>query len=401
MPSLPLASRLTRVAPSLTMAVTAKAAELRAKGVDVLSFGAGEPDFDTPEHIKEAARKGLTEGVAKYTSVHGITPLREAVANMMREVHNVEATADNVIVSCGAKHSLFNAIFSMVEEGTEVIVPAPYWVSYPAMVQLAGGTPVTVNTTAESGFVMSADQLRAAITDRTRLVILNTPSNPTGAVYSRADLQAIAEVVLEHNLWVISDDIYRSLVYGTSYESIARLGKDIAARTILVDGVSKTYAMTGWRIGYTTGPPALVKAIAKVQGQSTSGASHIAQVAALAALTSSQDCVAQMRSAFDERRQRMLALLRQIPGVHCPEPKGAFYAFPDVSTYVGRTTPGGDKIASDLELCTYLLEEGKVALVPGSAFGAPGFARLSYACGLPQIEQGIARMATALGKLAD
>ncbi|HUH03371.1 MAG TPA: pyridoxal phosphate-dependent aminotransferase [Kofleriaceae bacterium] len=396
-----LSSRLDAVKPSITMAVTAKAAQLQAEGVDVISFGAGEPDFDTPDHIKEAARAGLDRGVAKYTSVLGLLELRKAIAAEMKATHGVQVSPNDVLVSCGAKHSLFNVFMAMLDEGDEVIIPAPYWVSYPEMVRIAGATPVIVETTADDDFAVSAAALRAAITDRTRALILNTPSNPTGAVYSRATLAALAEVVLERDdLWVISDDIYRSLVYGVAeYASFASISPEAAARTILVDGVSKTYAMTGWRIGYTAGPPELISAMSKIQGQSTSGATHIAQVAALAALTGPQDCVAQMRAAFDERRVEMVKLLRAIPNVSCREPGGAFYAFPDLSAYIGKRTAAGTVIEDDVALCSYLVEAGQVALVPGSGFGAPGFARLSYACAMDDIQRGLERTAAALAKL--
>ncbi len=400
--SLRLSSRLDAVKPSITMAVTAKAKQLAASGVDVVSFGAGEPDFDTPDHIKAAARDGLDRGVAKYTPVDGIPALRKAVAAELSGAHGIEIAPEQVIVSCGAKHSLYNIIMAMISPGDEVIIPAPYWVSYPEMVRLAGGTPVIVETTAHSGFAVTADQLRAAITPRTRALILNTPSNPTGSIYSRAALQALAEVVLAtDDVWVISDDIYRSLVYGgAEYTSFASLSAEAAARTILVNGVSKTYAMTGWRIGYTAGPVELVKAMAKIQGQSTSGAAHIAQVAAVAALTGPQECVAEMRAAFDERRQAMVRLLRAIPGVECREPLGAFYAFPDLSAYVGRRTPAGNVLEDDVALASFLVEAGKIAIVPGSGFGAPGFARLSYACSMADIEKGLGRLRDALATLS-
>jgi len=396
-----LSSRLDRIKPSITMAITQKAAQLRASGVDVISFGAGEPDFDTPAHIKEAARKALDGGaVAKYTAVAGTPDLRKAVAAELARAHGFPVAPEQVLVSTGAKHSLYNIFMAMLDDGDEVIIPAPYWVSYPEMVLIAGGRPVIVETDAASDFAMTAAAFRAAITDRTRAVVINSPSNPTGAVWNRAQLQAIAEVVLERDLWVIADDIYRSLVYaGATYCSIASLSPEMAARTVLVDGVSKTYAMTGWRIGYTVGPPELIKGMNTMQGQSTSGATHIAQVAATAALTGPQECVAEMRTAFDQRRQEMVRRLRAIDGVACREPRGAFYAFPDLSAFVGRRTPRDTIIEDDVSLCSYLLEAGRVALVPGSGFGAPGFARLSYACSMDSIVSGVDRMGEALTAL--
>ncbi|MEM9487498.1 MAG: pyridoxal phosphate-dependent aminotransferase [Myxococcota bacterium] len=400
-PSLKLSSRLDRFQPSITLAITGKAKTLRAQGVDVLSFGAGEPDFDTPDHIKEAARQGLDKGVSKYTVVSGIAPLREAVATTLSAVHKVELSSDQVLVSVGGKHSYNNLCMALLDDGDEVIIPAPYWVSYPDIVKLAGGKPVIIETRAEDDFAVTPEALEAAITPRTKAMVLNSPSNPTGAVYSRQQLEALAEVVIKHGIWVISDDIYRSLVYGdTEYTSFASLSPEAGAHTILVDGVSKAYAMTGWRIGFTAGPRELIKGMAKLQGQTTSGATHIAQVAALAAISGSQDCVETMRQAFDKRRQLILELLRAIPGVTCREPRGAFYAFPNLGAYVGKKTPKGEKLADDVALCSYVLDTGRVAIVPGSAFGAPGFARMSYACSEDDIRQGLARMGEALSQLS-
>lgn len=400
--SIQIASRLSSVKPSITLAVSAKARALQAQGVDVISFGAGEPDFDTPEHIKDAVRHALdSDQISNYTAVGGIPPLRAAVAETMTRAHGFEVSADNVMVSCGAKHSLFNVFMAMIDKGDEVIILSPYWVSYPAMVQIAEGTPVIVETRAADGFSPDPAAIRAAITDRTRAIIVNTPSNPSGAMIDKASLQAIAEIALEHDLYVISDDIYRSLVYGDAhYTSLASLSPEIAARTILVDGVSKSYAMTGWRIGFTAGPTPLIKAMSKIQGQSTSGASHISQIAALAALTGPQDCVSEMLTAFDERRKVMVAMLRDIPEVTCLEPQGAFYSFPDLSAYVGRKTPEGVVLDTDVALCEHLVGAGPVALVPGSAFGAPGHVRLSYASSMDNIKTGLTRLSAALGKLS-
>jgi aspartate aminotransferase len=307
---------------------------------------------------------------------------------------------DQILVSTGAKHSLYNLFMALIDPGDEVLIPAPYWVSYPDMVMLAGGRPVILETKAEDDFAVTAAQVAAACSARTRAIVLNNPSNPTGAVYTRAQIEALAKVVVEKDLLVISDDIYRQLVYGDAeYVSIAAVGPEVAKRTVLVDGVSKTYAMTGWRIGYTAGPIPLIKAMSKIQGQSTSNPTHISQIATLAALTGPQDCVGTMRKAFDERRKRMVELLRAIPGVNCREPKGAFYAFPDVSAYVGKRTPEGSILDDDVQLCDWLVEVGKVAVVPGSGFGAPGFVRLSYACSMKNIEDGVGRLAKALGSL--
>src|SRR5262245_158462 len=396
-----IASRLDPIKPSITLAVTAKAAKLKADGIDVVSFGAGEPDFDTPDHIKDAARTALDKGVGKYTEVGGILPLRKAIAAELSAVHKTSIEPDQILVSSGAKHSLYNLFMALIDPGDEVLIPAPYWVSYPDMVMLAGGRPVILETKAADDFAVTAAQVAAACTPRTRAIVLNNPSNPTGAVYTRAQIEALAKVVVDKDLLVISDDIYRQLVYGDAeYVSIAAVGPEVAKRTILIDGVSKTYAMTGWRIGYTAGPVPLIKAMNKVQGQSTTNATHIAQIAALAALTGPQDCVATMRKAFDDRRRKMVELLRAIPGVKCREPKGAFYGFPDVSAYVGKKTPEGSILDDDAQLCDWLVEVAKVAVVPGSGFGAPGFVRLSYACSMQNIEQGVDRLGKALATLS-
>lgn len=396
-----IASRLDPIKPSITLAVTAKAAKLKADGVDVVSFGAGEPDFDTPEHIKAAVRAALDKpGSGKYTEVGGTLAVRKAIAAELSSVHKLTIEPDQVLVSSGAKHSLYNLFMAMIDPGDEVIIPAPYWVSYPDMVMLAGGRPVILETKAEDDFAVTAEQVAAACTGRTRAIVLNNPSNPTGAVYTRAQIEALAKVCVEKDILVISDDIYRQLVYGDAeYVSIASLNPEIAKRTILVDGVSKTYAMTGWRIGYTAGPLPLIKAMAKIQGQSTSNPTNLAQTATLAALTGPQDCVATMRKAFDERRVEMVKLLRAIPNVACREPKGAFYAFPDVSAYVGKKSPEGSVLDDDVQLCDWLVEVGKVAVVPGSGFGAPGFVRLSYATSMENIREGVGRLAKALGTL--
>ncbi|MEZ4365913.1 MAG: pyridoxal phosphate-dependent aminotransferase [Kofleriaceae bacterium] len=396
--------RLDPIKPSITLAVTAKAAQLKAAGRDIISFGAGEPDFDTPDHIKAAVTTALAQAggkVGKYTEVGGLPALREAIAAELSKVHHTTVAPGDVLVSSGAKHSLFNLFLALLDPGDEVLVPAPYWVSYPDMIMLAGARPVIVEGRAEDDFAVSPEAVRAACSPKTRAIVLNNPSNPTGAVYTRAQIEALAEVVLERDLLVISDDIYRQLVYGDArYASIAAVSPALAERTILVDGVSKTYAMTGWRIGYTAGPTALIKAMGKIQGQSTSNPSHAAQLATIAALTGPQDCVETMRRAFDERRLEMVRLLRAIPGVACREPKGAFYAFPDLSAFVGKTTPEGSVLDDDVQLCDWLVEVGHVAVVPGSGFGAPGHVRLSYACSMDNIKHGLGRLGEALARLS-
>ncbi len=401
MPQIKVSSRLDPIKPSITLAVTAKAAKLKADGIDIVSFGAGEPDFDTPEHIKVAARAALDGKVSgKYTEAGGTLALRTAVARELSGVHKTTFAPDQVIVSSGAKHSLYNLFMALLDPGDEVIIPAPYWVSYPDMVMLAGGKPIIVETKASDDFAVTADQVRAACSGKTRAIVLCNPSNPTGAVYTRAQIEALGKVVIEKDILVISDDIYRQLVYGDAeYVSMASLSPELAAHTIVVDGVSKTYAMTGWRIGYTAGPIPLIKAMAKIQGQSTSNPTNLAQSAALAALTGPQDCVGEMRKAFDERRVEMVKLLRAIPNVTCREPKGAFYAFPDLSAYVGKKSAEGSILDDDVQLCDWLVEVGKVAVVPGSGFGAPGHVRLSYATSMANIKDGVGRLAKALASL--
>jgi aspartate aminotransferase len=396
-----IASRLVEIKPSITLAVTARAARLRAEGVDVIGFGAGEPDFDTPTHIKDAAKRALDAGLTKYTEVAGTLALRKAVVKEIEKAHGLHYAPEQVQVSCGAKHSLYNTFHALLDEGDEVVIPAPYWVSYPDIVKLASGRPVIVETDAENGFVMTGAQLRHALTDRTRAIVLNSPSNPTGAAYSKPQLEALVAVLEEReHVIVVSDDIYRKLVYGGfAVHEIATLSPSIAARTVVVDGMSKTYSMTGWRIGYALGPKPLIAAMNTLQGQSTSNPTSIAQAAAQTALEGPQDCVEEMRKKFDERRQKIVSLLRAIPSVQCFDPQGAFYAFPDVSAYVGRRTPAGAAVDDDVALCDYLLDVGRVAVVPGSGFGAPGFVRLSYATSMDNIVRGVERMAEALARL--
>jgi aspartate aminotransferase len=394
-----LASRLSKIKPSMTLAVTAKAAHLSRQGIDVIGYGAGEPDFDTPEHIKDAAKRALDSGATKYTDVGGTPELRKAAAEWLGKAHNLQLAAENILVSCGAKHSLYNLFQALLDEGDEVIISAPYWVSYPEHVTMAGGKPVIIETTPETGFLFSGAQLDAACTSRTRAVILVSPSNPTGAVADKKNLEEIAEVCVKRNLLVVSDDIYRSLVYGGQYTSIATLGKEIRERTILIDGVSKTYAMTGWRIGFCAAPPELIKGMAVMQGQSTSNPAAVSQAAALAAITGPQECVEAMRREFDKRRMVMVEKLRAMPGVKCVEPRGAFYAFPDLRGCLGKHVPGGGIVDDDLALAEYLIEKARVAIVPGSGFGAPGFARLSYATSMEKIETGLGRMHKALAEL--
>ncbi len=390
-----ISQRVSRIQPSLTLAVSAKAAKLRAQGVDVIAFGVGEPDFDTPAHIKAGAAAAMEKGVGKYTAVSGTVELRAAAAAELNAVHGTRHTAESVIVSVGAKHSLFNLFMAFLDDGDEVVIPSPCWVSYPELVSMAGGRPILVETRPDEEYRLNPIELERAITPRTRAIVLNSPCNPTGAVYSAETLAGIARVVAAHpDVVIITDDIYRRLTYGVEWHSIARVAPELAERVILVDGVSKSYAMTGWRIGFCAAPRELVRAMETIQGQSTTNPTAIAQAAALTAITGPQDSVAAMHAEFDRRRRVMVERLRAIPGVKLVEPRGAFYCFPDFSQFVD-----GKKIKDDVALAEWILEKGQVAIVPGSGFFAPGFARLSYATSMKNVEEGLGRIARALAAL--
>jgi aspartate aminotransferase len=384
----------------MTMKVTAKAAELCAQGMDVVSFSAGEPDFDTPVHIKEAAKQALDAGATKYTAVEGTPRLRQAVAAWFAKAHGFDVSVSEVMVSAGAKQVIHNAFHALLDPGDEVILPAPCWVSYAEIAKLAGAKPVPVLARAEDGFVANPDAIARAITPASRMIVLCSPSNPTGAVYDEATLRAIANLAVKHDLWLLTDDIYRSLCYGGArFVQPAAFSPEIRKRTIIVDGVSKTFAMTGWRIGFCLAPAEVIEGMATLQGQSTTNAAAVSQAAALAAIEGPVGEIEAMRLEFDKRRKYMVGALRAMPGVDCVEPMGAFYAFPDLSAFLGKCSPQGRLMADDLALCQYLIEEAKIAVVPGSAFFAPGFVRLSYATAQANIEKGLARMAQALAKL--
>ncbi|MFN6535307.1 MAG: pyridoxal phosphate-dependent aminotransferase [Nostoc sp. EkiNYC01] len=378
-----LAARVSQVTPSLTLAIAAKAKALKAEGIDVCSFSAGEPDFDTPAHIKAAAAKALDEGKTKYGAAAGEPKLREAIARKLKTDNGLDYKSENVIVTNGGKHSLYNLIVASIDPGDEVIIPAPYWLSYPEMVTLVGGVSVIVPTDATTGYKITPEQLRKAITPKTKLFILNSPSNPTGMVYTPAEIKALAEVIVDTDIFVVSDEIYEKILYdGAEHISIGSLGKEIFDRTLISNGFAKAYSMTGWRLGYLAGPVEIIKAASTIQGHSTSNVCTFAQYGAIAALESPQDCVEEMRQAFAKRRQVMLDRLNAIPGLSTAKPDGAFYLFPDISKTGLKS----------LEFCDALLEEHQVAVIPGIAFGADDNIRLSYATDLATIEKGMDRL---------
>ena len=396
-----LSGYIQNVAPSPTMAVTAKAAALRREGVDVIALSAGEPDFDTPEHIKDAAKRALDEGFTKYTTPpSGILDLKEAVCRKFARDNGLEYAPEEVIVNNGAKHSLALAMAAVLNPGDEMIIPTPYWVTFTEQPKLVGAVSVIVETTAEAGLKLTAEQLRAAITPRTRMVLINSPSNPSGAVYSRAELAALGEVVLEHDLYVLGDEIYEMLIYDDAeHVSMAQISPELKARTIIVNGVSKTYAMTGWRIGYAAGPRDVIGLMDKAQSQTISHPSSISQKASVEALNGPQEIVERMRVEYDRRRRFMVDRLNALDGVECNLPLGAFYVYPDVSSYFGRSADGR-LLADSSDICDYLLDEARVGCVPGVAFGTKPHIRMSYATSMEILEKAMDRIARALEKLA-
>ncbi|HOA82567.1 MAG TPA: pyridoxal phosphate-dependent aminotransferase [Thermodesulfovibrio thiophilus] len=394
-----IAERATKVKPSPTLAVDSKAKQLKAKGMDVVNFGVGEPDFDTPEHIKEAAIKAIKDGFTKYTPVGGIDELKEAIIEKLEKDNKLTYNKENIVVSCGAKHSLYNIAQALFGPGDEVIIPSPYWVSYPDQVLLNDAIPIIVNTYEEDEFMLRPEVLKEKITSRSKALILNSPSNPTGFIYTENALKEIAEIALKHNLYIISDEIYEKLIYDNEkHISIASLSEEIKEKTIVVNGLSKAYAMTGWRIGYAAGHTEIIKTMTTIQSQSTSNPTSIAQKAAVAALRGNQNCVSEMRKEFEKRRNFLVQELNRIPGVSCKMPKGAFYVFPNISNIFGKKI---DKniINSSMDLSIYLLEKALVALVPGSAFGAEGYIRISYATSMENLSKGIDRISKALEQL--
>jgi aspartate aminotransferase len=395
-----LASRISTIKPSPTLAITAKANALKAEGRDVISFGAGEPDFDTPDHIKMAAVKAIEEGFTKYTPVDGIVELKDAIISKLSRDNQLTYDRAEIVVSCGAKHTLYNLTQVLFEDGDEVIIPSPYWVSYLDMVLLSGAKPVILKTGEAQGFKILPEQLEAAIARNTKAIIMNSPSNPTGVVYTARELAALAEVVSGKEMLVISDDIYEKIIYDDRpFTNIASLSKELRNRTVVVNGVSKAYSMTGWRIGYAAGPQEIIKAMTKLQSQNTSNPTSISQRAAVEALNGNQESVGEMVEEFRRRRNVIVEKLNAIPGVTCVLPHGAFYVFPDVSSLFGRSY-GGQVISNSSDFTAYLLEAANVAVIPGVDFGHDNHIRLSYATSLKNIEEGLKRINSAVKGLS-
>ena len=378
-----------------------KSSEMKAQGIDVINLSVGEPDFNTPDHIKEAAKQAVDQNYSRYSPVPGYPELRQAIVDKLKRENGLDYTTNEVLVSNGAKQSVCNTVMALVDPDDEVIIPAPYWVSYPQMVLLAGGKPVYVEATFEQDFKMTPEQLEAAITPKTRLLILCSPSNPTGSVYNKEELRALANIILKHdNLYVLADEIYEHINYVGHHESIAQF-PGMKERTIVVNGVSKAYAMTGWRIGYIAAPEWIVKGCNKLQGQYTSGPCSVSQMAALAAYTENQQCVEDMRQAFERRRDLIVSLAKDIPGLEVNVPEGAFYLFPKCSSFYGSTAPGGSVIGNSTDLAMYLLDEAHVATVGGDAFGDPDCFRMSYATSDENIREAMRRIKVALAKLRE
>ncbi|MFW6180977.1 MAG: pyridoxal phosphate-dependent aminotransferase [Spirochaetota bacterium] len=389
-------AKRSAIPPSLTLAMNAKAKKLQSQGMDVISFAAGEPDFPTPEHIREAGKRAIDQNKTYYTPASGITELKQAVARKLRQENGLEYTEQEIVINSGAKHSVFNALAVLVEEGAEVIIPAPYWVSYPEMVSICGGTPVFVLATEDTGFKITPEQLRGALSPRTRVLLLNSPCNPTGAVYSAQELSALAGVMEDRDVVIISDEIYEKILYdGNRHVSIAAHSPTLKEKTLVVNGMSKAFSMTGWRIGYTAGPAPIIQAVSKLQGHTTGNPSSIAQWASLTGLSEDTGFISRWNEEFTRRRDYIVSELNGIPGVSCATPGGAFYVFPNAGGLMGRTL-GGRKIQDSVDLADYLLDEGKIAAVPGKAFGADGYLRFSFATSKENIVEGMKRMKEAL-----
>jgi aspartate aminotransferase len=393
-----LADRLKTLQPSPTLAMQARAKAMRAQGINVISFGAGEPDFDTPRRIKDAAIRALESGQTKYTEVGGIPELRAAICHKLKRDLGLGYTPEEVTVSCGAKHTLFNIVMALVNPGDEVVIPSPFWVSYPEQVRLLGGVPVPVETLESTGFDLDPAAVRRAVTAKTRILVLNSPGNPTGAVFSAAALRQVGQLAVERGFWIVSDECYEALTYEERHVSIASLSPAIKARTLVVNTCSKAYAMTGWRLGYAAGPTAIIKAMTDIQSQVTSNPTSIAQWAAVEALAGPQDEVAKMAGEFDRRRRVIVEALNAIPGISCVMPKGAFYVFPNVPGLFGKRWKGGT-LKGSADVCAFLLDEALIATVAGVDFGSDAHIRLSYATGLETINEGMSRMAAAVRAL--
>ncbi len=396
-----ISKALGRIQPSATLAMSAKVSELKAQGIDVIGLSAGEPDFDTPDFVKEAAIQAIRDGDTNYTVVDGTPALKKAIIGKFQRDNDLTYAANQITVNNGGKHTLFNALVATLDEGDEVIIPAPYWVSYPDIVNFAGGTPVIVEAGADQGYKITPEQLEAAISPKTKWLILNSPSNPTGAAYSAEELKALGEVILPHqNLMVMTDDMYEHIWYADfPFATIAQVCPDLYDRTLTVNGVSKAYAMTGWRIGYAGGPAWLIKAMAKLQSQSTSNPSSISQAAAVAALNGPQDFLIERNAAFERRRALVVSMLNDTPGLECPTPEGAFYVYPDASGVIGKTTPKGQVIETDEDLIAYFLDEAQVAAVHGAAFGLSPAFRISYATSEELLTEACTRIQRACSAL--
>jgi len=396
-----LANNLNKIKPSATLAITAKAKELKALGKDVIPLSAGEPDFNTPENIQKAAIIAIQNGETKYTAIDGTKALKQAIITKFKRENNLEYKETEISVGCGGKHVLYNIMRASLNPGDEVIIPTPYWVSYPAMVLLSDATPVLVETKFENRFILTPEDLEKAITEKTKWVILNSPSNPTGACYTKSDLKKLTEVLLKYpHVHIIVDDMYEHLVYeGFKFYNLVELEPKLKERTVVVNGVSKAYAMTGWRIGYAAGREDLIKAMRKVQSQSTSNPCSIAQAAAVEALLGDQSCLETNKKIFEKRRDLVVELINKIPGLQANKPEGAFYVFPSCKELLGKKTSSGKILENDVDFCSYVLEEHLVALVPGTAFGAPGFFRMSYALGEESLEKAVVRINNAVKAL--
>jgi aspartate aminotransferase len=394
-----ISKRVQSIKPSPTLAIDAKAKALKEQGIDIINFGVGEPDFDTPQSIKNAAINAINSGFTKYCPVPGTLEIKNAIIEKLKRDNDLVYTPEQIIVSSGAKHSLYNLFQSIIDDGDEVIVPAPYWVSYPDMIALAGGKPVIIQTTDKTNFKATPETIEKVLTKKTKAIVINSPSNPTGVTYSQEELKTIADVCVKHKIFIISDDIYEKLVYDKfKFISIAQVSPQAKELTIVINGVSKAYAMTGWRIGYTAGPKDIISAMSKIQSQSTSNACSISIKAAVEALNGSQECVENMRKEFEKRRDYIVTRLNSIHGITCRKPEGAFYVFPNVKELLGKTFDS-KTINTDLEFADYLLNYAKIAVVPGTAFGAEGYIRLSYATSIENIKSGMDRLETALKKV--